>query len=133
ELAPLIEAERCTSAYLFAPTMRELVALNGDGRYDLSSLVDSTGGIPPADIADQWYAMTSCRPPDGAGTVGYGTSETVGMVTFEGRPPRSIGSFGRTSPGMALRIFDPEGNEVPPGEVGEIAVRGPQVMHGYLN
>jgi long-chain acyl-CoA synthetase len=54
------------------------------------------------------------------------------MVTFEGRPPRGIGPFGRTSPAVALRIVDPDGTEVGPGEIGEIVLRGPQVMAGYF-
>jgi long-chain acyl-CoA synthetase len=133
ELCRLIEAERCTSAYVFAPTIREMVELNGSKRFDLGSLLDATGGHPPAEVRDAWYGMTSCRPPSGAGVVGYGTTETVGMVTYEDRPPVGTGTFGRPSPLVALRIVDADGGELPPGEVGEIAVRGPQVMAGYLH
>jgi acyl-CoA synthetase (AMP-forming)/AMP-acid ligase II len=131
EICRLIDRERCTSAYVFPPTMRQIVDANQDGRYDLSSLRD-TVGVPPDDLADAWYAMTSCTPPEQRGAVGYGTSETVGMVTFEGRPPRGIGPFGRTSPAVALRIVDPVGAEVAAGEIGEIVLRGPQVMAGYF-
>lgn len=132
EICRLIEVERCTSAYVFPPTMRQMVEVSRGGRYDLGSLVDTFGGIAPEDLAEEWYALTSCKPPAQSGLVGYGTSETVGMVTFEGRPPDSTSPFGRPSPIVALRIFDPAGDEVPAGEIGEIAVRGPQVMAGYL-
>jgi long-chain acyl-CoA synthetase len=55
------------------------------------------------------------------------------MVTFEYRPPAPIGTFGRTSPVVALRVVNEAGAELPVGEVGEIVVRGPQVMTGYLD
>src|SRR5260370_359297 len=67
------------------------------------------------------------------GAVGYGTSETVGMVTYEGRLPVGLGSFGRASPAMAIRIVGPDGVEVATGGIGEIVMRGPQVLTGYLN
>lgn len=127
----LIDAERCTSSFLFPPTIRQVVELAGGGRFDLSSLRDNVA-LPPDDVADEWYRLTSCRPPAAPGATGYGTTETVGMVTFEGRRPRGRSPFGRPSPAVALRILDPEGEEVPTGEIGEIAVRGPQVMVGYL-
>lgn len=133
DICRLVDRERCTSAYVFPPTMRQMVELNADGRFDLSSLRDTVGGVPPDDLAEAWYGMTSCTPPEQRGAVGYGTSETVGMVTFEGRPPRGIGPFGRTSPAVSLRIVDPDGAEVAPGEIGEIVLRGPQVMAGYLH
>jgi acyl-CoA synthetase (AMP-forming)/AMP-acid ligase II len=133
EICRLVDQERCTSAYVFPPTMRQMVEANEEGRFDLTSLRDTVGGVPPEDLAERWYAMTSCTPPEQRGAVGYGTSETVGMVTFEGRPPRGVGPFGRTSPAVSLRIVDPEGQEVAAGEIGEIALRGPQVMAGYLD
>ena len=40
---------------------------------------------------------------------------------------------GRPSPMVQVRIVDPDGNEVPPGEIGEIVARGPTVMNGYHN
>ena len=129
----LIADEHCTSAYVFAPTIRQLVEINANGEYDLTSLVDTVGGSPPEDIAEAWYAMTNCAPPRFNGTIGYGTSETVGMVTFEYRPPAPLGTFGRTSPVVALRVVNEAGAELPVGEVGEIVVRGPQVMTGYLD
>lgn len=131
EVCRLIAAERCTSAFLFPPTIRQVVELAADGAHDLSSLRDNVA-LPPEDVAEAWYRITSCTPPEAPGATGYGTTETVGMVTFEGRRPRGLSPFGRPSPAVALRILDPEGVEVPTGEIGEIAVRGPQVMAGYL-
>ncbi len=63
---------------------------------------------------------------------GYGLSETSPIVSFnrvgELRKP---GSIGTPVEGVEVRMLDPEGNEVPQGEVGELAVRGHCVMKGY--
>lgn len=125
-----VSAERCTSAFLFTPTIGEVVVVARGGKYDLSSL-HTVPGRPPVDVADEWYSMTSCVPPTKAGVIGYGQTETLGMVTFEDLPPGGVGIFGRPSPLVALRVFDEDGNEVPDGEVGELAVRGPQLMARY--
>jgi acyl-CoA synthetase (AMP-forming)/AMP-acid ligase II len=66
---------------------------------------------------------------------GYGITETSTMVTINWptgtRPP---GSCGLPLPGCAVRLVDPgSGDDVPHGEEGELLVRGPQVMQGYLN
>jgi long-chain acyl-CoA synthetase len=132
QMCRLIEQERCTMAFLFPPTIRQIVEVNRDGKYDLESLTDAGAGVPPEDVADAWYAMTSCTAPSRPPTTGYGTTETVGMVTYEQRRPETVGSFGRPSPAMAVRILDDADREVPVGQIGEIAVRGPQVMAGYL-
>lgn len=69
-------------------------------------------------------------------TVGvYGMSETATCVTAaRWDDPEEIrtGTFGRPLPGMELRIVDPETRQsLPPGEAGEILVKGPTLMEGY--
>lgn len=130
EVCRVIEEERCTSAFLFTPTIGEMVQVAAGGRYDLSSL-RTVPGRPPPEAADAWYAMTSCRPPAGAGVTGYGQTETLGMVTFEDLAPGACGVFGRPSPVAAVRVLDEDGAEVATGEVGELAVRGPLLMARY--
>jgi acyl-CoA synthetase (AMP-forming)/AMP-acid ligase II len=134
EVCRLIDREHCTSAFVFGPTIKEMAELNADGRYDLHSLNDVLGGTPPPELDEAWYSMTSCPRPGSQprGAVGYGTSETVGMITYEGRLPVGTGTFGRPGPAMAVRIVDPDGAEVPVGQIGEVVARGPQVMVGYL-
>jgi len=63
---------------------------------------------------------------------GYGLSETSPVASFNVRgQPRKVGSIGVPIPGVQMRIVDEAGQELPPGEIGEIVIRGPNVMKGY--
>ncbi len=63
---------------------------------------------------------------------GYGLSETSPVASFN-HPDRERkpGSIGTPIDGVEMDVFDEEGNEVAPGEVGEIVIRGHNVMKGY--
>ena len=115
EICRVIEAERCTDAYLLPPTREQIADVNRDGRYDLSSL---NAGEP-----SPWW-----RAPGG-----YGQTEVVGMATYKAIGGAASGPHGRPHPFAQVRILDEDGVELPPGEVGEICVRGPVVMAGYHN
>lgn len=127
-LARVIATERCTGAFLVGPMFDGILAANADGRYDLSSLRTPRGGRP------EWDAMTSpdesrwARRPGG-----YGQTEAVGMMTYSCLALDGLGPHGRPSPWLQVRIVDPDGRDVPPGETGEIVARGPTVMNGYWN
>lgn len=64
---------------------------------------------------------------------GYGLSEASPVVSLN-RPagPRKAGSVGIPLPGVSVRVVDPEGCDLAPGETGELLVGGPGVMQGYL-
>ncbi|MDN3483629.1 long-chain fatty acid--CoA ligase [Arthrobacter sp. APC 3897] len=65
---------------------------------------------------------------------GYGLSETSPVVSFNlPGPDRMAGSIGKAVDGMFVRVVDPDGADVPVGEVGELAVQGSGVMKGYWN
>ncbi len=64
----------------------------------------------------------------------YGLTEATGTVTMcrQGDDPETIATTsGRAIPDTEVRIVDPEGNELPTGEPGEVVVRGYNVMKGY--
>lgn len=67
-------------------------------------------------------------------TEGYGLSEASPVVTSNPPDgPKKVGSVGKPIPGVEVKIFDYEDKEVPRGQIGEVVVRGPNVMKGYYN
>ncbi len=65
---------------------------------------------------------------------GYGMTEGTVASTINPRfGERKIGSIGIPMPGQDVRIFSDNDEELPPGETGEIVIRGPNVMKWYLN
>jgi len=65
---------------------------------------------------------------------GYGLSEASPVVSFN--PIRGVqkpGSVGLPLPDIEVKIFDDRGHDLPVGQIGEIVVRGPNVMRGYYN
>ena len=127
ELARIIHEERCTGAFLVGPMVDGVLAANADGRYDLSCLRGHRG-IAAWDAATRADDSRWARHPGG-----YGQTEAVGMMTYTCLALGALGTHGRTSPWLQVRIVDPEGNELPPGETGEIVARGATVMNGYWN
>jgi long-chain acyl-CoA synthetase len=80
-----------------------------------------------AAVAKLWLEKTGCPICEG-----YGLSETSPSTTCN--PTNSTaytGTIGLPLPNTWLKLLDDEGNEVPVGERGEIAIKGPQVMAGY--
>jgi long-chain acyl-CoA synthetase len=65
---------------------------------------------------------------------GYGLSETSPVASFN-HPDRERkpGSIGTPINGVEMKLVDDEGNEVPRGEIGEIAIKGHNIMKGYWN
>lgn len=65
---------------------------------------------------------------------GYGLSEASPVVSFNPiHGTRKPGSVGLALPDITVKIVDEHGHEVPTGSIGEIVVRGPNVMRGYHN
>jgi long-chain acyl-CoA synthetase len=112
---------------LFPAMIDQLVAANGDDRFDLSSLHFAQG-------SSTWNHMVSIDySPWGRSNAGYGQTEVGGMLTFHALGLGGSGTHWRSSPLMQVRIVDPEGREVPVGEVGEMTTRGLHLFNGYFN
>jgi len=62
---------------------------------------------------------------------GYGLTETSPVITGNPVGKARVGSVGIPVPSTEVMLLDDEGRPVPPGEAGEVCVRGPQVMAGY--
>jgi len=64
---------------------------------------------------------------------GYGLSETSPVASFNQRGNARPGSIGLPIEGVQMRLVDGDGDDVATGDVGEIAIRGHNVMKGYWN
>ena len=98
-------------------------------KVDWSHLVVSLGGGTAVQgaTAKLWLEKTGCPICEA-----YGLSETSPAASSNPVTSQSYtGSIGVPLPSTEMRIIDDDGNEVPVGQSGEIAIRGPQVMAGY--
>jgi long-chain acyl-CoA synthetase len=96
---------------------------------DWSHLVLSVGGgaAVQSGTAALWLEKTGCAIAEG-----YGLSETSPSVTCNPTDTTAYsGNIGLPLPNTELALLDDDGNEVPLGASGEIAIRGPQLMAGY--
>ena len=101
------------------------------GKLDFSSLLLCNGGgmMVQKVVSDRWREVTGVTIIEG-----YGLSETSPAVTSNPVDATEFsGTIGLPLPSTAIRIIDNHDNDVPPGQPGEIAIRGPQVMAGYWN
>jgi long-chain acyl-CoA synthetase len=100
-------------------------------RYDTSSLeVCASGGAAmPVELLKGFEKAFGCQILEG-----YGLSETSPVASFNHpQRERKAGSIGTPIRDVEMKLVDEQDNEVAPGEVGEIVVRGPNVMKGYWN
>jgi len=98
---------------------------------DFSRLKFALGGgmAVQRPVAERWQEATGKILLEG-----YGLTECCPTVTVN--PPQLKaykGSIGMPVPSTDIKLVDEDGNEVPMGEAGEMLVKGPQVMVGYLN
>jgi acyl-CoA synthetase (AMP-forming)/AMP-acid ligase II len=134
EILGIIERERLQVMLLVPAMILFLVQAPQIRETDLSSLrLIVYGAAPiPADLLKQAMAVFPC----GFQQV-YGLTETTGAITL--LPPgdhdpadaAKLLSCGYAQTGVQLRIVGDDGRDLPLGKVGEIAVRSPQIMHGY--
>lgn len=105
--------------------------LNNDdfAKLDFSSYKVCNGGgmALQRNVAERWLKVTGCPLIEG-----YGMSETSPVVTGNRVDITEFtGTIGMPIPSTDVTIIDDDGVEVPLGQPGEIAVKGPQVMAGY--
>jgi acyl-CoA synthetase (AMP-forming)/AMP-acid ligase II len=128
----LIEEHSVSRAYVVPPIALALAKHPAVDAHDLSSLRTIMSGAAPlgAELAEQVAGRIGCDVIQG-----YGLTETS-PVTHVIRPDgeNRPGSIGQALPATECRLVDPEsGTDVGEGERGELWIRGPQVMAGYLN
>ena len=90
-------------------------------------LATSGGAALPLAVANAFSERFGCTVLDG-----YGLSETTGAATFNAPSgDRKEGSVGPALAGLEVCIMDADGNPVPHGEPGEVAIKGSVIMKGY--
>ncbi|WP_343314752.1 long-chain-fatty-acid--CoA ligase [Brucella sp. BE17] len=103
---------------------------NGDFQtLDFKPMILTLGGgmAVQRPIAERWQEMTGCHI-----TEGYGLSETAPVALANALDVTEFtGTIGLPMPSTDVAIRDDDGNDLSQGSVGEICVRGPQVMKGY--
>jgi long-chain acyl-CoA synthetase len=131
--AKVLEAIQRDGVTIFegVPTMYSAV-LNAEDRdqYDTSSLrIGITGGqAMPVEVMERFEEAFGIEVLEG-----YGLSETTSVGTFNHPGERKPGSIGKPVEGVHVKFVDDDGNEVEQGEIGEIAIKGDNVMPEYWN
>jgi len=125
-----IMAGHRVTVFAGVPTMYvALLAQSGRAAYDLSELrvCVSGGAALPVEVLRGFEEAFGCPVLEG-----YGLSETSPVASFN-HPDRERkpGSIGTPIRGVQMRVVDSRGDEVPRGEIGEIVIRGHNVMKGY--
>lgn len=130
----VVERERIT-VLTGPPTLfYDLLACDRGVDRDLSSLrLAGTGGaIVPSGLVERIRRDLGVKKV----FTGYGLTESTGVATVcspDAPADLVAGTVGKALPGVRVRVVDRSGRPVPAGEPGEIVVRGPNVMHGYLD
>lgn len=107
----------------------ESVKASGTKKFEGVERFVSAGAILPSALNRDFEAQLGVALLDG-----YGITETSTMVTMNwAGENRVMGSCGLPLAGVAVRLVDANRQDVPFGEEGELIVRGPNVMLGYLN
>lgn len=139
QVLQVIERERITETLLVPTMILALLAHPDFDRHDLSSLKRLTYGASPS--AGEMVEQVLARLPDLELSHSYGLTEACPVVssnlpcnhTPQARKSGLSRSVGRGGLGVNVKIVDPQGQEVARGTVGEIIVRGPNIMQGYWN
>jgi long-chain acyl-CoA synthetase len=102
--------------------------------YDTSTVTSvAFGGSPSADELQRKVRETFPNVKSTSNAYGLTESSSVATVISGKDALAKPDSVGPPVPVVELRIIDPEGNEVPPGQTGEVLIKGPIIMPGYWN
>ncbi|WP_027896391.1 long-chain-fatty-acid--CoA ligase FadD1 [Zestomonas thermotolerans] len=97
-------------------------------KLDFSSLKATFSGGMALQLAtaERWREVTGCGICEG-----YGMTETSPVVSVNPFQNIQVGTIGIPVPSTLCKVVDEEGNDLPQGSIGELCVKGPQVMKGY--
>ena len=133
EALKIIDLHKVTNVSGVPVMAREIIMHPDFEKYDTSSLVTLGGG--GAQLQPDLVGKIDSALENGQANTGYGMTETCGLITavvgafFLDRPE----SCGPLVPTLEGKVIDADGNDLPQGEVGELCVKGANVIKGYLN
>ncbi len=128
EFLGAIGRERITLLYA-VPTMYILILATDASAADLTSLrlCFSAAAMLPADVERRWHERTGHWIHQG-----YGLTESSPFASYNHDTRFRPGSIGTPIENVEMKVVDEQGREVPNGDLGEILIKGPNVMKGYF-
>jgi fatty-acyl-CoA synthase len=129
ELIDVLERERITAWSAVVVLFERIAQSSRFHSADFSHLREAVTGAASIDLLRTWQQAGVTL------TQAYGLTETGGHATllFREDAERKLGSSGRAIMNMELRVADEGGEALPAGQAGEILLRGPGIMKGYIN
>lgn len=133
EVLRVLVEQRIETGFLVPAALLFLTSIPESEGADYSALKELWYGASPISqaVLERSIETFGCKF-----TQVYGLTETTGAITFlhdEDHAGERMLSCGRATFGADMKVVDPDGDELPKGEIGEIVYRGPGVMQGYWN